>query len=317
VSAAVRANHAIARGRLIDAQTELFAATRLFPFIKETLHLLLRLSIEVGRFGDAVQALAWLSPLLKEEERNAAQKMITSATRAYNAVLEGDCSASVDAPYAIISHMTSLLRDENGIREEAPASNTRASFLYRGRLLVYLMLVILALIAGTSVISLIRFRHERETLAIAVASCENAAVEWNTTRDSLAVEIRLAKTAKDSIAESIRTSYISLDETAERTGLLVRLGPHATYRMLNLASEQDSMRIPSMEFFVTMYPHSECYTGPFLRELFDHYDVLGDARAAAVAMQLDDYCSRHPGISYLRSQRVIEVLSGGIYNDQP
>jgi hypothetical protein len=315
-----RAQAFVSKDKLQEAIEDLRGALPVFPFVEEILHFYFRLAVEVGSFHEAQKALAWLNPFQNEKERDEAFEFLESAVCRFNAIVKGDTNESGGEPeLAILGHVVALAGAR--LRESANATGGKQGInlnVRHHRMLVLAAALVLSLGVATVTMGIRSARSEQGWKAEVDSARKNlSSIETRTVAklDSLRAVIQ----SRNENLATTKAKQVHLEKTVNEhqvmTEILSEKGPHNLYWMLGLNKPEAPDRISKMAMFVRIFPDEICYTGPFLRELFDHHRLRDKQMARNYALTLSDYCSNHTQLSYLVSNQVKLSIDGAEHHD--
>lgn len=266
-------------GDLTAAAAELSSSLPAFPFVHQALSLYYHLSWLGGQQNEAKQALAWLLPFGDTESTQIDLQELS--------FLPPDELKAHDANYKRITVFPWLPINPYWL-------------LSVSTLLLICVAIAWIVTNNKNNIAETMVNYQRAALAEEVTRNDELAFMNEVYRDSLRIIKRDAGEMLLQLTEVEMQKILMFERFTEGN-------PHEAYRVLNLANPSGKNRLGDMQMFVKMFPDLDCYTGPFLRELFDWYDVRDSTRAGIYSKQLVEYCLKREGLNSLISKRVLEV----------
>ena len=270
------------------AWNELWSVLPVFPFVKQILEYCFELSLVVTKYSEAAEIIAWLTKHDDPEQTAIRRDQLAKVIEVSRKPETADGAGPFHEEST--SH-TDTAGESTGF--------TRSSVKHWLVGLPAFGLVIMFAILWWSETQSGKVISSQLTESVLIIS----QLEQNQTQlhDSLAL---------------IQFEFGRISDLASRTDsvanqqrdLLRSNGPHFLYHLLHLNVPDLPTRLENMQLFVELYPDLEVYSGFFLRELCDNAASIDSSAAAKFAMLLQDYCLKHPELSYLLSNQIKSLL---------
>jgi len=260
------------KDKYIEAYHTIARVQACFPFIFDTLLYQFKLALKVGYFDDANEIVCRLEGVLDEKDWSLLADELYEAVREYNAFLR---EINPDKIERLRAAQSTLTGDNAG-----------------KKVLKWIFFGVCSMI-----IMFCAFFWMKEGRGAGV-------VPQNQSPTTMTKMQHGKSKLQENSDQSLPTKNGSEIMSTAAKSLLRDRGIHATYHYFGLDKSKGDNRYKKMKLFVTLFPQSSCYTGPFYRELYDYYYESDNAKALEYARKLSRLKRKYPELSKFVSRKM-------------